>query len=184
MSDVDFDALEQEFSSAETVEGEEDKSTKRTTRRTYVPRKATKRKVAENLLTPWAQLAKGIAFMAPTVSAVLLSRGEKTVDALVDIASEHPRMMAALTKAAQVAPTVELIETGAQVVVALALDTGRMPSDHPVAVLTGVSELYDRVHPDQPQTPQNGVQDVPHNNGFAVAEPPPFMAGNVTPLYQ
>lgn len=128
-------------------------------------RTSSTRSLADSLLQPYAMLASGLGFVAPTVTAVLLSRGEKTVDAFVEIAKRHPRMLAALKKASVMGPATELATTGIQVVIAAALDFGRLPVDHPLAFSMGITELYMQVHPQPVDESVNGFAPPP---GFPV----------------
>lgn len=132
------------------------------------PRASSTKALADDLLVPYAMLASGLGMVAPTVTAVLLSRGEKTVDAFLKIASKHPRMLAALKKASVMGPATELATTGIQVAVAAALDFGRLPVDHPLAFSLGVTELYMATHPQPVDNPVNG---------FPMPSPPDW--GNV-----
>lgn len=104
------------------------------------------KKLADDLLNPWAKLAKAVALPLPTVSAVLVERGESTVDALVSIASGHPRMLAALTKASKIGPAADLAETAMYIVVAAMLDLGKLSIESPVMVpFAEVAELHMRM---------------------------------------
>lgn len=102
--------------------------------------------ITDDLLVPYAGLAASLALVAPTVSGVLLSRGEKTVGAVVNIASKNPKMLAALQKASQVGPAVEIAETLLMVGIAGAMDFGRMPPEHPLGMALGVSAVYAETH--------------------------------------
>jgi hypothetical protein len=127
-------------------------------------------KLARELLNPIAKFAKGLAFVAPTVSAVLLDRGESTARALVGIAANHPRMLAALRSTTQVGDGAELLETALAAGIALALDFGRMPPTHPLAVLTGTAALYHQIHP------EHAPDSAPYaGNGHPPGPPPMTM---------
>lgn len=116
--------------------------------------------ITDDLLVPYAGLAASLALVAPTVSGVLLARGEKTVGAVVNIASKNPRMLAALQKASQVGPAVEIAETLLMVGIAGAMDFGRMPPEHPLGMALGVSAVYAETH-DMSQMPQAAPSGMP-----------------------
>lgn len=103
------------------------------------------------LCDPLAKLAQGVAFAAPTVACVLIDRGEATARALVAIAEDKPRMLAALENVSKVGPVTDLAETLLCLVIAASLDTGRMPPAHPLAVLTGNTARYAKMHPNMDQ---------------------------------
>lgn len=128
--------------------------------------------LANKLCDPMAKLAMGLAFALPTVAAVLMERGEVTARAIVDIAADHPRMLAALEKVSTAAAATELVQTGAMILIAASLDTGRMPAEHPVAALTGVAGLYARVHPESPAQSPNGAAPGGYTIPFPVPGPP------------
>lgn len=129
---------------------------------------AANAKLAAQLCEPIARLATGVAFVAPTMSAVLLDRGDRTAKALVNIAAGRPRMLAALRRTTQAGDASELAETGFRCLIALALDVGRIPLDHPLAMVTGTTAMYREVHP-EPETPFS-------SNGHTPPGPPPMAA--------
>lgn len=149
-------------------------------------RKPNTRKVVDNLLEPWALLAKSMAPKAPTGSAVMLHRGEATCQALVDIASKHPRMMKALESIGTIGPAAVLIQTGVEVFLAVQMDFGRIPVDHPMAYGLGLSQLYHQVHPADAYAPleeEEAPQQTQPPTGFIPASDPrhpmySFTAGN------
>lgn len=102
--------------------------------------------ITEDLLVPYAGLAASLALVAPTMSGVLLSRGEETVGAVVSLAAKNPKMLAALQKASQVGPAVKIAETLLMVGIAGAMDFGRMPPEHPLGMALGVSAVYAETH--------------------------------------
>lgn len=101
------------------------------------------------LCDPIAKLATAVMFAAPTVACVLIDRGESTARALVAIAEDHPRMLAALENVSKVGPITDLAETALCLLIAASLDTGRMPPEHPLAVVTGNSARYMKMHPEK-----------------------------------
>lgn len=133
---------------------------------------AKSRALADDLLVPYAMMAAGLSMTAPTVAATLIKRGEKTVDALVKIAEKYPRMMKALQAGAKMGPAVELAETGVQVLIAAAVDFGRMPPEHPFAWNLGVTETYAETHPGwSPNIPPQ--PEPPNGAPFPFPTPPP-----------
>lgn len=145
------------------------------------PRASTRGKLATDLLDPLAKLAQGLAFVLPTVSAVIISRGEKVTNALVEIAKDHPKMMAALQRASQIGPASDLVEFGFMMVIAGAMDVGRIPPEHPLGMITGVSHFYHMTHqmPDTQATPGESN----NGTGFVMAPPPPLMNDPRHPVY-
>jgi hypothetical protein len=120
-------------------------------------RASTSKRLADDLLQPWAVIAAGCSMTAPTVAGVMIERGEKTVDSIVKIAEKHPRMMKALQKASEVGAFAELFQTGLQMVIAAGMDFGRIPADSPIGALTGVADIYAATHPPTPEQGPNGV---------------------------
>lgn len=131
--------------------------------------------ITEDLMVPYAGLAASLAFTAPTVSGVLLTRGEETVGAVVQLAAKNPKMLAALQKASQVTPVVKLIETMLMVGVAGAMDFGRIPPENPLGMALGVSAIYAQTHDMSgvPQTDQYTAGPQP----FVPFPSPPFPEG-------
>lgn len=133
----------------------------------------TDKAIAQGLVELFALLGTAAQFSMPTVGQVLIQRGEPTADALVRAAQGKPRMLAALRKMGSVGPASELLQTVAMVAVAVQLDTGRIPPNHPMAVVTGTGELWLNAHPEPQQGP--GEQYVaPGGGGFNVEPPPGF----------
>lgn len=145
------------------------------------PRASTRGKLATDLLDPLAKLAQGLAFVAPTVSAVIISRGEKVTTALVEIAKDHPKMMAALQRASQIGPASDLVEFGFMLFIAGAMDFGRIPPNHPLGMITGVTHLYHQTH-QMPDT-QSTSDESNNGAGFVMTPPPPLMNDPRHPVY-
>lgn len=122
--------------------------------------KAAQSKLADELLDPWAKLAKGLAFTSPTTSAVLISRGEATTTALVKIAEKHPRMLKALQNVGQIGPGSDIAETLVMVAVALQIDSGRMPPNHPIAAAMGVAAIHKEMFGETLATTDDGIEFV------------------------
>lgn len=134
------------------------------------------KQIADDLLVPYATFAAGFSMMAPTMAGVMMTRGEKTVDAVVKLAAKNPRMLAALKKASVVGPAFEIAETVLMMAVAGAMDFGRIPADHPLGMMTGVTNVYREMHPDfqmsGPDASHNapGMADIPNSMPYV---PPP-----------
>jgi len=139
--------------------------------------RAARRKIsglADQLLVPWATLTLAVSQPLPLVGAVLADRGEATTKALVDLASDHPKMLAALQKAAKAGPASELVQTGAMIVLAAMIEIGRIPPDMPIAQKAGMTDAYYQLHPDRiPDAPDVPAQGMPFN----MAPPPGFPSG-------
>lgn len=136
------------------------------------PSKSTSlKKLADDLLVPWGMLWAGASMSTPTLSAVMLARGEKTVDAVVSMAAEHPRMLKALQRGAKLGPATVIAETLFTGIIAAGMDFGRIPPDSPVGMATGLSEVYAQTH--QPLD----AQDIPNHADFPpdFAVPPNMM---------
>lgn len=144
--------------------------------RTGGTRRTTNKQLTEDLLVPWALFAQGAGMMVPTVSAVMLERGEKTVGAFVSIAGKHPAMLAAMKKASVIGPGIEIANTLMQMLVAGAMDLGRIPPEHPMAAMTGVAELYAQVHPDMFE--QTAANSMPWGPAQSTPPPGPFTFSN------
>ena len=127
-------------------------------------RKVSNGLLAEQLLIPWATISFAASQAVPLVSAVMLERGEVTMKALVEIASGHPKMLNALKRAARVGPASELVQTGAMLLLAIAIETGRVPHDAMIAQKTGLTDLYAQVHPTEGD--EQATQATPANVDF------------------
>lgn len=173
MTDVDLDAAvlsdAEPDSDAEPTRTRKERSDKGQSRGggtgSRAPRASTKKQIVADLLVPYATLAAGASMTAPTLSAVMLARGEATMDAIVSIAGDHPRMMKALKTASKMGPYAEIAQTAFMVMLAAGMDFGRIPPEHPMAMSTGMTQLYMDVHPevvpDVQSGPQNGFQPMP-----------------------
>lgn len=131
---------------------------------------AADKKLADELLNPLAKIISGLQFVAPTAAGVLAMRGEATTQGLVSLAS--PKMKDALAKAAKTGPGLDLGETLLMMVIAFAVDFGKVDPDSPVALLTGVRKVYDEVHPEKQAERQAPAEE--HVNGYAAPPPQGF----------
>lgn len=100
------------------------------------------------LLVPWAGIALMVSQPMPLLGAVMTVRGEPTVDALLNLAADHPKMMAALKTAAKAGPASELLQTGALMMVAAAIELGRIKPDMGIAQASGLTAMYYELHPE------------------------------------
>ena len=138
-------------------------------------RSTSDKKLAEDLLNPYAKVIKGIAFAAPTVAAVMSYKGESTMNAVVALAT--PKMKAALANVARIGPGADLIEFGAMVLVAAGMDFGRIKPGSIVAEATGVQDIWNMVHPDVPEQDQHfGRPPVDHEQAADNVHPFPGTA--------
>lgn len=114
---------------------------------------AKDKRLAEDLLGPWAVVIKALAMPLPTVSAVMSARAEKTTTAVVSLAS--PKLKEKLAKVSKLGPGTELGETVIMMLVAGFLDIGKLDPDTPLTMLTGVREYFDMTHEKVEETPSN-----------------------------
>lgn len=127
--------------------------------------------LAEQLLAPWATLTLVVSQPLPLVGAVMADRGEATTKAIVELSKGHPKMLAALKKAAKAGPGSEVAQTAAMIGIALAIELGRIAPDSSIAQKTGMSEVYYALHPDQ--APE---QSPDTNTTFPFSAPPGMPA--------
>lgn len=104
--------------------------------------------LAVKLCDPLAKVATGLMFAAPTLACVLIDRGEVTARALVEIAEGRPAMLKALENVSKVGPVSDIAETVLCGIIAAAMDFGRIPPEHPLAIVTGNSARYMKMHPE------------------------------------
>jgi hypothetical protein len=168
VTDVDIDLETATFEDVEAADKpartRKPRADKGQARGTRAPRQSSMTALANDLLVPYAMLAGSLGMVAPTLSAFLLVRGEKTVDAILNIAKDHPRMLAAMKKASKMGPGTEIATTIIGAAVAGAVDFGKLPPEHPLAFSLGVTDLYAQVHA------QTG--DDVSMNGHPFAPPP------------
>lgn len=150
LESVENDTLEDTPPPTRTRKERADKGVKRGPRAdgspTSTPRRSSHAKLINELTQPIAQVAMGLAFTSPTAAKVLIERGESTAKSLVAIAEKHPRMLAALQRVSQIGPATDLAQTFLMLIIALQMDLGRIPVEHPLANATGVAHLYMQTH--------------------------------------
>jgi hypothetical protein len=161
-----FDELEPETTPKRTRKPRDPNAAPRT-------RTTSDAKLAQELLEPMAMLGQAVSFMSPTAGAVVIARGEATTTALVKFAKGHPKMLAALRSASKASPIAELAQTVAMIVIAFQLDLGAIQPTAPIAVLSGVSNIFSEM---QEYTTPAGVMDNPPTVGgnFENISPPPL----------
>ena len=176
-------AFEDMFADAETEvvdQATEDKPRRRTRSDKGVPRgtrgtgtRATgskDKKLAEDLLGPWAKAIKIVAVPFPTVAAVMSERGEKATEGIVALAG--PKLKAQLAKVSKTAPALDLAEIIGMLIVALLLDLQKLNPDAPLVLFSGVRQHFDATHemhqepiPDNvspfPTSPVSGIAPFP-----------------------
>jgi hypothetical protein len=129
---------------------------------------AADKKLADELLNPLAKIITGLQFVAPTAAGVLSMRGEATTQGLVSLAS--PKMKEALAKVSKTGPGLDLAETVLLMVIAFAVDFGRVEPDSPIALLTGVRKVYEETHPEK-AAERNAPADAPFSPGNVAQGP-------------
>jgi len=90
-----------------------------------------------------------IGMISPLGCAVLDARAERTSKALCRIAATSPAMRRALERFVQGSAMVDLTGTAVAVAVAIAVDMHRIEPGSMPARLTGVTEQWPRVYPDE-----------------------------------
>jgi hypothetical protein len=141
--DLDFSGLE--------IEEEAPKRTRKPRADAGKPRgrRPSNATLKSQLLVPWATVALAVSQPLPLVGAVMTVRGEPTIDALLALAGDHPKMMAALKTAAKAGPASELLQTGALMMMAAMIEIGRVKPDMGIAQASGLTGMYYELHPDQ-----------------------------------
>lgn len=150
-----LDELQLDLSGLE-IEEDKPKRTRNPNGATSKRRTVSDASLLEKLLLPWAGVTMAVSGALPLTGAVLEQRGEPTVKALIDLSKDHPKMRAALNKISKVGPASELVQTGALVLIAVAMETGRLPADNMVSRKMGMTDLFYQFHPDKAtDTPDN-----------------------------
>lgn len=129
--------------------------------KTRKPRTPRTGPLIEKLLIPWATLTTLASGPLPMTASIMAMRGEPTISALVQMAHGHPKMMAALERVGKVGPASELVQTGTLLLLAIAVETGRLPVDHPISVRSGMADLYQQTHPDTADIGNTSFQPPP-----------------------
>lgn len=147
----------------------------------------------EQLLEPYVSLASDLATIAPTVAGVLIIRAEKSVDGMVDLASGHKRTMLVLKKVAKGGKAIDLLETLLLIIVAAAVDVGRLPLDSPLLDHLGHVEIardsrgkfakdeHGKMIKEKTTLREIRNKMVPAEDETLPSGPPPMPEWNVTP---
>jgi hypothetical protein len=153
---------------------------------TRVTKTASAATLTKNVEDLFAKIAIVLSVQSPTAALVMVERGSTNAQALVTIAQNHPRMMAALTRVSQIGPASDLIQTGLMVGIALRLDAGAMSHENPLAKVTGVGAFWERIHMSEGNPDDGPFQQFTPPPGFGAASSPmdpgnplfSFAAGN------
>lgn len=131
---------------ARTRKPRADKGVARGARGSTGPRtsSAKDKKLAEDLLSPWAIIVQAVSMVLPTLGYVMTQQADKTMTAIVAVAS--PKMKEAFAKASKVGPSADLLQAVAMMIVAAAVDLNKLDPDSPVVKITGVREAFDATH--------------------------------------
>lgn len=119
------------------------------------------KKLAEDLLGPWAKAIKIVAVPFPTVAAVMAERGEKATEGIVALAS--PKLKEKLAKVSKTAPALDLAEIVGMLIVALLLDLQKLNPDAPLVLFSGVREHFDATHDVHQEPVQDNVMPFPQS---------------------
>lgn len=138
--------------------------------------------IKADLVELFAFGAVSSAPLLPTLSLVLVERGEVTADAIVTLAKDKPRMLASIQRAAKFGPVVVITQTGLQIFIAVSLDLNRAPWDNPLAMMTGVSQKYQQTHPNAPHTTAPDGPRPPHMAGGTSTVPPYVVKDMPVPM--
>lgn len=119
------------------------------------------------------ELAGTIVPVAPVTAATLVLQGPAATEALVRIAADHPRMLDGLEAAAKAVPFVAVGKFVAAIVLALAVDMGRMQPYGVAAEYLRVAEAAEQVGW-QPPVEESPDGDTRSSNNYSNTPPPAF----------
>lgn len=125
------------------------------------------KKLADDLLGPWAKSIKVVAVPFPTLAAVMAESGEKATEGIVALAS--PKMKAALAKVSKASPALDLAEIIGMMIVAILLDIQKLNPDAPLVLFSGVRRHFDATHEMHQEIVPDNVSQFPTSpaSGFA-----------------
>lgn len=103
-------------------------------------------KLKEDLAVSIARVGKPLASPLPITGTIVVTRSTGTADAIVELCKNNDRALAVLEKIGMVAPATELGDLLATLAVSIQVDTNRMPSDHFLAQLTGVTDVAETIN--------------------------------------
>jgi hypothetical protein len=163
-------AAVEDFPPLEIVEEEKPKRTRkpRDPDAPRVVRKSTQQKLADELLEPWALFGKALGAISPTGGAIAVMSGEDVTRALVQVASKHPKMLAALRNISEVSPIAELAQFAAVLILAIGVDFGKVDPYAPLPRIVGITDVYEEMRSAMQPEPEPGV-----GGDFEFLKPPP-----------
>lgn len=168
-ADADTEVIDQptEDKPVRTRKPRSDKGVPRGARGPRGSRSTSDKKLAEDLLGPWAKSIKVVAVPFPTLAAVMAEQGEKATEGIVALAT--PKMKAALAKASKAAPVLDLAEIIGMMIVAVLLDIQKLNPDAPLVLFSGVRKHFDMTHEMHQEIIPDNVSQFPTSpvSGFA-----------------
>lgn len=167
--DADVEVVDQptEDKPVRTRKPRSDKGVPRGTRGPRGTSSSKDKKLAEDLLGPWAKSIKVVAVPFPTLAAVMAETGEKATEGIVSLAT--PKMKEALAKASKAAPILDLAEIIGMMIVAVLLDIQKLNPDAPLVMFSGVRKHFDATHEVHQEVVPDNVTPFPTSpvTGFA-----------------
>lgn len=147
-----------------------------------VSRAPTSARIREELVSDLTReiafFGTGMSKVLPTTGLTTFKRAERTAQALVKVAGDNPRLLAALELGAKAVSYVDLGETGVAIGTALLVDLGRMNPDSAMANMVGVSETWHELNDEVPQSAEAAVDKAREErlteSVFSVPTPPRF----------
>lgn len=134
--------------------------------------------VEADLTREMALFGKGVAKVLPTFGVTMFARAEKTSRALCRIAEGHPKLLEVLMIGTQIAPALDLGETGAELALAFLVDTGRVHPDALLPSMFGVSKTWHEINDDETATREAYIRQEQETSSpqsvFNVEVPPRF----------
>lgn len=160
-ADTEIETIDQptEDKPARTRKPRSDKGIPRGARGARSTGSSRDKKLAEDLLGPWAKSIKVVAVPFPTLAAVMAETGEKATEGIVSLAT--PKMKEALAKASKAAPILDLAEIIGMMIVAVLLDIQKLNPDAPLVLFSGVRKHFDATHEMHQEVVQDNVSQFP-----------------------
>lgn len=130
--------------------------------------------VVDDLQKGAGELAGTLVPVAPVTAAQIVLTGPDAIDAIVRIASDHPKMLEGLEAAAKAVPFMTVGKFIAGLILAVSVDMGQWQPRGIVAEYLRVAEAADKVGwtPPQPKQPKPTNGTTP--DGARVVAPPTF----------
>lgn len=129
--------------------------------------------VVDDLQKGAGELAGTIAPVAPVAATYTLQQAPGGIEALVRIASDHPKMLEGLEVAAKAVPFMTVGKFVAGLILAVSVDMGQYRPHGLAAEYLGVAQAADAVGWTPPQ-PRQATPDTSQANGARVVAPPAF----------